>query len=158
MIAYAPGTLPPELALRLQRGRAAAQWRRDHAADPDAERLWRAFRTGALRGVARLTPVEQGALRAGLADAERAVPFADGQRSSAEADQPFPSVADDLDADPGPDRSVPIEADEDELADSVDRGLHTPHGAIAADGDRGPVRSGQERLRDGIEQRFVLGH
>lgn len=67
--------MPPEVDVRLQRRDSASRWRIDHAADPQRERLWRAFRTGALRGVGVLPPLEQDAVRAGLDDAERAVPF-----------------------------------------------------------------------------------
>lgn len=67
--------LPPEVATRFRRARTAAAWRRDHLRDRDAERLWRAFRVGALAGIGALPEVERAAVRAGLDDAERVVPF-----------------------------------------------------------------------------------
>lgn len=51
---------------------AAIRWRLDHIADPDPERLWRAFRTGALW--LQQQPL-RGALRAALVAAEHDVPF-----------------------------------------------------------------------------------
>jgi hypothetical protein len=67
-------TMPPEVAL-LRRGQAAARWRLDHTADPDRDRLWRAYRTGALRNIAQWPPAQHAAVRSALADAERVVPF-----------------------------------------------------------------------------------
>jgi hypothetical protein len=62
-------------ALYSRRRESAVRWRRDHATDSDPERLWRAFRTGALRNIAHLSPAEQRLIRAALASAERAAPF-----------------------------------------------------------------------------------
>jgi hypothetical protein len=55
---------------------AAIRWRLDHIADPDPDRLWRAFRTGALW--LQRQPLRD-ALRAALVAAEHDIPFPAGQ-------------------------------------------------------------------------------
>jgi hypothetical protein len=67
-------TMPAEVVLRLERRHAASRWRVDHIEDADRDGLWRAYVTGALWDQ-RLDPFARRAVRAGLDDAERAVPF-----------------------------------------------------------------------------------
>jgi hypothetical protein len=50
----------------------AIRWRLDHYADPDRDRLWRAFRVGALWQQRK--PI-RGAVKAALTAAEHDIPF-----------------------------------------------------------------------------------
>lgn len=64
-----------DAAVRARRREAAVAWRTAHRQHYDRHWMWRAYTTGAIRGIGALPEPKRAAVRLGLADAERAVPF-----------------------------------------------------------------------------------